>query len=144
MKFTDTANLPGRRPGGNGPANHAEVRCAIELNIDLRALALGKLADGAKAIMTFRHGSTLVSLEALTDEEIQHALPCDKRTLTRLQLAALKAYAAKYGVQWRRKLADARLIGHDAREPDGHQLRQLRNTLGPSWLASSWRREPWG
>ena len=42
MKFTDTVNLPGRRPGGNGPANHAEVRRAIELNIDLRALALGQ------------------------------------------------------------------------------------------------------
>jgi len=29
------------------------------------------------------------------------------------------------------------------REPDGHLLRQLRKTLGPSRLASSWRREAW-
>ena len=105
MKFTDTVNLPGRRPGGNGPANHAEVRCAIELNIDLRALALGKLADGAKAIMTFRHGSTLVSLEALTDEEIQHALPCEKRTLTRAP--ARRAQSLRRPV-WRTMEAQAR------------------------------------
>jgi hypothetical protein len=66
------------------------------------------------------------------------------RAPTPAQLAALKAYAAKHGLQWRRKLADAWLIGADATDPDGHLLRQLRNTLGPSWLASSWRREAWG
>jgi KTSC domain len=35
------------------------------------------------------------------------------RTPTPAQLAALKAYAAPHGLQWRRKLADASLIGAD-------------------------------
>jgi len=96
----------------------------------------GKLADGTKAIMTFRRGTVLVPLEGLTDEEIQHALPREKRTPTPAQLAALKAFAAKYGHTWRTKLNDAWLLGRDASEPGGHLLRQLRNTLGPSWLAS--------
>jgi hypothetical protein len=76
-----------------------------------------------------------VPLEALTDEEIRHVLPREKRTATPAQLVALKSYIAKHGQQWRRKLADAWLIGADAREPNGHLLRQLRNTLGPTIVA---------
>jgi hypothetical protein len=54
-------------------------------------------------------------LEALTDEEIQYALPREMRAPTPAQLAALKAYAAEHGLQWRRKLADAWLIGGSIR-----------------------------
>jgi len=50
------------------------------------------------------------------------------------QLAALQAYAARNGAQWKRKLADAWLDGRDDREPNGHLLRQMRNRGGPSWL----------
>jgi hypothetical protein len=50
------------------------------------------------------------------------------------QVAALYDYAAKYGAQWKAKLANAWLNGSDAREPDGHLLRQMRNRGGPSWL----------
>lgn len=50
------------------------------------------------------------------------------------QLAALQAYAAKHGAQWKRKLADAWFSGRDSQEPNGHLLRQIRNQAGPSWL----------
>jgi hypothetical protein len=50
------------------------------------------------------------------------------------QLAALQAYAAKHGAQWKRKLYAAWFSGRDDREPGGHLLRQVRNQAGPSWL----------
>jgi hypothetical protein len=75
----------------------------------------GTLPDGTKSIMTFRWGTELVPLEALTDEEIPYALAREMRAPTPAPLAALKASAGKHGLQWRRKLADAWLIGADAR-----------------------------
>lgn len=52
------------------------------------------------------------------------------------QLAAVAAFAARHGRDWRYALVDAWLTGRDAREPDGHLLRQVRNTCGPAWLAT--------
>jgi len=50
------------------------------------------------------------------------------------QLAALKTFASRHGRQWKRALNNAWLDGSDAREPDGHLLRQIRNHFGPQWL----------
>ncbi len=50
------------------------------------------------------------------------------------QLAAVAAFAARHGRTWRADLAAAWLSGADAREPDGHLLRQVRNRFGPAWL----------
>ncbi len=50
------------------------------------------------------------------------------------QLAAVAAFAARHGRTWRADLAAAWLNGSDAREPDGHLLRQVRNQHGPAWL----------
>lgn len=58
-----------------------------------------------------------------------------KLHLTAEQYDALVAYAAKYGDNWKEKLSNAWLNGADANEPNGHLLRQVRNRLGPSWLA---------
>jgi len=52
------------------------------------------------------------------------------------QLAAVAAYAARHGRTWRADLAAAWWTGRDAAEPAGHLLRQVRNTYGPSWLAT--------
>lgn len=52
------------------------------------------------------------------------------------QLAALRAFATKYGNTWRQELADRWWNGTDANEPNGHLLRQLRNQLGPRWLGN--------
>jgi hypothetical protein len=54
------------------------------------------------------------------------------------QLAAIEAFAAKYGNLrggWKEHLLTVWMSGADAREPNGHLLRQLRNQFGPSWLA---------
>jgi hypothetical protein len=54
------------------------------------------------------------------------------------QLAAVEAFAAKYGKLrggWQEHLLTVWMSGADAREPDGHLLRQLRNQFGPRWLA---------
>jgi len=50
------------------------------------------------------------------------------------QLEAVKAFATKHGRTWKDKLLTAWMNGADAREPNGHLLRQVRNTLGPRWL----------
>jgi len=51
------------------------------------------------------------------------------------QLEALQRYATSRGRSWKAKLNAAWMNGADAREPDGHLLRQVRNEHGPSWLA---------
>ncbi len=48
--------------------------------------------------------------------------------------AALKAYALRNGRFWKRKLLLAWSTGHDAEEPDGALLREIRNRHGPSLL----------
>ena len=51
------------------------------------------------------------------------------------QLAAVQAYATKYGEGWKRQLVLAWNQGTDVREPQGHLLRQVRNQFGPTWLS---------
>lgn len=50
------------------------------------------------------------------------------------QLAAVRAFAEKYGKDWKNKLSIAWSRGTDDREPNGALLRQLRNNFGPEWL----------
>jgi hypothetical protein len=50
------------------------------------------------------------------------------------QITALRAYAARNGRSWKRKLLDAWMTGRDEREPEASYLRQVRNQFGPSWL----------
>jgi len=52
------------------------------------------------------------------------------------QRAALEKFKTKYGKNWKLVLAEKWWTGADAAEPDGHLLRQIRNRLGPEWLAS--------
>ncbi len=51
---------------------------------------------------------------------------------------AVLAFAAKHGRNWKAKLADAWGMGTDTREPNGHALRDIRNSpnWGHAWLAS--------
>ena len=53
---------------------------------------------------------------------------------TEEQLAAVRAFAQKYGRNWKQELSDKWLAGTDANEHDGHLLRQVRNQCGPRWL----------
>lgn len=53
---------------------------------------------------------------------------------TEEQLAAIRAYAEAKGKDWKFRLNTAWWNGTDANEPNGHLLRQIRNTLGPKWL----------
>lgn len=50
------------------------------------------------------------------------------------QLEALKYYARVHGRYWKSSLSAAWASGQDVNERDGALLRQIRNTLGPSWL----------
>jgi hypothetical protein len=53
------------------------------------------------------------------------------------QLQAVQAFAAKYATKrggWKEHLITCWMNGADAREPNGHLLRQVRNQFGPSWL----------
>jgi hypothetical protein len=53
------------------------------------------------------------------------------------QLAALRAFAARNGRTWKRKLLDAWMTGRvDLEGPDAGHLRRIRNDFGPTWLAS--------
>jgi len=57
-----------------------------------------------------------------------------KEQPTTEQLAALQAFAKKYGRYWKDALRTAWMNGRDDQEPDGNYLRQVRNQFGPSWL----------
>lgn len=59
-----------------------------------------------------------------------------ERTATDEQIAALRTFADAYGRKWKETLSDFWLNGRDVNSipQDGHLLRQVRNTLGPSWL----------
>ena len=50
------------------------------------------------------------------------------------QAAALAAYAAKYGANWKARLSGDWQMGSDVLNTNGHLLRQLRNQGGPAWL----------
>jgi hypothetical protein len=70
----------------------------------------------------------------VTDDSQANGRPERQTEPTPEQLQALKAFAFKYGKQWKSHLAERWLDGRDAQEPDGHLLRQVRNRLGPRWL----------
>lgn len=57
-----------------------------------------------------------------------------KRLPTPQERAALTAYARRYGRRWKSRLLTDWVEGRDLREPDGAELRSLRNQLGPEWL----------
>ncbi len=50
------------------------------------------------------------------------------------QLEAVEAFRNKHGHNWKDKLLAAWMNGSDANEPNGHLLRQVRNSFGPRWL----------
>ena len=54
-----------------------------------------------------------------------------KQTLTLEQDQALRAFASKHGRTWKQALREAWMRGSD-----GGELRQIRNTFGPSWLTT--------
>ena len=54
----------------------------------------------------------------------------EMKTLNDEQLTALKAYAEKKGKKWKDELLYDWSRGADI----GPELRQIRNTFGPSWL----------
>lgn len=51
------------------------------------------------------------------------------------QQCRLDEFKRRFGTAWKSKLGAMWADGRDADQPDGHLLRQLRNELGPSWLA---------
>ena len=55
-------------------------------------------------------------------------------TPTPEQLERLRTFAAANGRTWRSMLRTLWMTGADAAERDGHLLRQVRNSVGPSGL----------
>lgn len=54
--------------------------------------------------------------------------------LTPEQAKAIEDFKVAHGPRWKSKLNAAWMSGDDAREPNGHLLRQVRNQKGPRWL----------
>jgi hypothetical protein len=98
----------------------ADKAARLAAGLELAALPADQLA--ARAV-------TVAELDEL-DELDEPAGPSPD------QLSAVAAYAARHGRAWRAALATAWLTGRDTAEPDGHLLRQVRNTYGPTWLAT--------
>lgn len=67
-----------------------------------------------------------------------------KPTLTDEQRAALQRYANENGRRWKSELSLAWSTGHDEREEDSAELRQVRNTFGPRWLYTKCKIRPEG
>jgi hypothetical protein len=59
-----------------------------------------------------------------------------KPPLTDEQRERLLKFKEQHGPHWKANLKDMWLRGTDASVPDGHLLRQIRNTYGPSWLTN--------
>lgn len=51
-------------------------------------------------------------------------------------LAALQSFADRNGRRWKETLSTLWCNGRDYYEPEGNQLHQVRNNLGPQWLYS--------
>lgn len=51
------------------------------------------------------------------------------------QLQRLVRYAERHGRDWKSHLTLDWSTGKDVSQPDGHLLRQVRNQMGPAWLA---------
>ena len=58
-------------------------------------------------------------------------MPARKRPLTKFELYALEAYAARHGRRWKRHLLADWMY---ARRRIEGELQALRNSHGPSWL----------
>ena len=56
--------------------------------------------------------------------------------MTSEQITRLQQFADQHGSDWRNVLRAMWFNGTDATQPDGHLLRQIRNTVGPSALES--------
>ena len=97
----------------------ADKAARLAAGLELAALPADQLA--ARAV-------TIAELDELDPDEPAGPSPD--------QLAAVAAYAARHGRTWRAALATAWSTGRDAAEPDGHLLRQVRNSHGPAWLAT--------
>lgn len=54
--------------------------------------------------------------------------------LTPEQASRLIKFKDENGRCWKQTLNDMWLCGEDARQSDGHLLRQIRNQQGPTWL----------
>lgn len=63
------------------------------------------------------------------------APPPSRPTPNEEQKLALSQFKAKYGHFWKEELMLKWACGRDVNEPHGALLRQVRNQLGPSWLA---------
>lgn len=78
---------------------------------------------------------------ALADELKARAVPFQAHATlpdepSTSQLQALERFATKHGREWKAVLSAAWTSGRDESMPDGALLRQVRNQLGPEWLAS--------
>jgi hypothetical protein len=88
-----------------------------------------------------------MNIDQQLDKVERRRLAADDRALARAeaqeagqptpeQLEAILAFARSHGRYWKGELNDAWLSGADAREPNGHLLRQVRNQFGPLWLVN--------
>lgn len=68
-----------------------------------------------------------------TDDEDKEAKLSD---LNPEQRQRLEEFAKKHGSTWRATLHNMWWTGDDARQTNGHLLRQIRNQFGPVWLAN--------
>lgn len=54
--------------------------------------------------------------------------------LTPEQRETLEKYATVHGKDWKEQLMSDWMNGRDAHFQNGHNLRQIRNNFGPTWL----------
>ena len=57
--------------------------------------------------------------------------PKDEQGLSAEQIEALRAYRDRHGRRWKSRLLAE---WHSSTGDEGPELRQVRNTFGPSWL----------
>ena len=60
----------------------------------------------------------------------------NKITVTHEQMTRLVEFSQQHGANWKQTLRDMWMAGTDDSQKNGHLLRQVRNTVGPSGLDS--------
>lgn len=102
----------------------------LEIEVEVKSQehgALEKLLHGGHIGFKNMNDDQLVIAASEHDMDILPTFEQERR---------LRLFAESGGQGWKDTLQNLWLTGRDAALPDGHLLRQIRNDLGPSWLAN--------
>lgn len=92
------------------------------------------VAPGRHLGRVIKLSATPIAVQYLAHNEWPEHAPLPNG-LTQPQYNALENFKRRFGAEWKYELSSRWTTGRDVQCIDGALLRQIRNTLGPAWLA---------